>query len=51
MMITFGEIFAPIASEEAEKGRAKALGQSFASQNQEGFWIREGGNYLSMFRK
>ena len=48
MIIAFGEIFAPIASEEAEKGRAKALGQSFASQNQEGFWIREGGNYLNV---
>ena len=48
MIIAFGEIFAPIASEEAEKGRAKALGQSYASQNQEGFWIREGGNYLNV---
>jgi len=48
MIIAFGEYIAPIASEEAEKGRAKALGQSFASQNQEGFWIREGGNYLNV---
>ena len=48
MIIAFGEIIAPIASEEAEKGRTKALGQSFASQNQEGFWIREGGNYLNV---
>ena len=48
MIIAFGEFFAPIASEEAEKSRAKALGQSFASQNQEGFWIREGGNYFNV---
>ena len=48
MIIVFGEYIAPIASEEAEKGRTKALGQSFASQNQEGFWIREGGNYLNV---
>ena len=48
MIIAFGEYIAPIASEEAEKGRTKALGQSFASQNQEGFWIREGGNYLNV---
>ena len=48
MIIAFGEIFAPIASEEAEKGRAKALGESYASQNQEGFWIREGGNYFNV---
>ena len=46
--IAFGEIFAPIASEEAKKGRAKALGENFASQNQEGFWIREGGSYLNV---
>ena len=48
MTIAFGEIFAPIASEEAEKGRAKALGQSYASPNQEGFWIREGENYFNV---
>jgi len=48
MIIAFGEFFAPIASEEAEKSRAKALGQSFASQNQEGFWIREGENYFNV---
>ena len=48
MIIAFGEILAPIASEEADKGRAKALGQSFTSQNQEGFWIREGGSYLNV---
>ena len=48
MIMAFGEFFAPIASEEAEKSRAKALGQSFASQNQEGFWIREGGNYFNV---
>ena len=48
MIIAFGEYIAPIASEEAEKGRAKALGQSYAIQNQEGFWIREGGNYLNV---
>ena len=48
MIIAFGEYIAPIASEEADKGRTKALGQSFASQNQEGFWIREGGNYLNV---
>ena len=48
MIIAFGEYIAPIASEEAEKGRTKALGENFASQNQEGFWIREGGNYLNV---
>ena len=47
MIIAFGEFFAPIASEEAEKSRAKALGQNFIV-SQEGFWIREGGNYFNV---
>ena len=48
VIIAFGEIFAPLFSEEAEKGRAKALGQSFAYQNQEGFWIRDGENFINV---
>jgi len=48
VIIVLGEIFAPLASEEAEKGRAKALGQNIASQSQEGFWIRDGGNYINV---
>ena len=47
-IIAVGEIFAPIASEEAKKGRAKALGESFASQSQEGFWIRDGENFINV---
>ena len=48
VIIALGEVFAPLASEEAEKGRAKALGQSIASQSQEGFWIRDGSNYINV---
>mgnify|MGYP000347829227 FL=1 len=48
VVIAFGEAFAPIASEEAKNGRAKALGESTASISQEGFWIREGGNYINV---
>jgi lipopolysaccharide export system permease protein len=48
VIIAVGEIFAPLASEEAEKGRANALGQKIALQSQEGFWIREGGNYINV---
>jgi len=48
VIIALGEIFAPLASEEAEKGRANALGQQIALQSQEGFWIREGGNYINV---
>ena len=48
VILAFGEFFVPLASEEGEKGRAKALGQSFALQSREGFWIREGGNYINV---
>jgi lipopolysaccharide export system permease protein len=47
-IIAIGEIFAPIASDEAEKGRSKALGHSIASQSQEGFWIRDGENFINV---
>ena len=47
MIMVFGELFAPIASEEAEKSRAKALGQNYII-SQEGFWIRDGGNYFNV---
>ncbi len=48
VVMVFGEYLAPLASEKAEKFRAKALGQTIASQNQEGFWIREGDNYINV---
>jgi len=47
-LIALGEIVAPIASEEAERGRSKALGEPIASQNQEGFWIRDGENFINV---
>jgi lipopolysaccharide export system permease protein len=47
-VIAIGEIFAPIASDEAEKGRSIALGHSIASQSQEGFWIRDGDNFINV---
>jgi len=47
-IIAIGEIFAPIASEEAEVGRAKALDLPIASQSQEGFWIRDGNNFINV---
>jgi len=47
-VIAIGEIFAPIASEEAEKGRSKALDIAIASQSQEGFWIRDGENFINV---
>ena len=47
-IIIIGEIFSPIASDEAEKGRSEALGHSIASQSQEGFWIRDGENFINV---
>ena len=48
IVIVIGEIFAPIASDEADKGRSQALGISIASQSQEGFWIRDGENFINV---
>jgi len=47
-VIAIGEIFAPIASDEAERGRSKALDLSIASQSQKGFWIRDGENFINV---
>ena len=47
-VIAIGEIFAPIASEEAERGRSKALDIAIASQSQEGFWIRDGESFINV---
>lgn len=47
-VIAIGEIFAPISSEEAERGRSKALDIEIASQSQEGFWIRDGENFINV---
>jgi len=46
VLIAIGELLAPMASEMAEKSRAKDLGHSLASQSQQGFWIKEGDNYI-----
>jgi len=43
-----GEYVAPMASEEAERGRSKALDIAIASQSQEGFWIRDGENFINV---
>jgi lipopolysaccharide export system permease protein len=48
VVIVIGEIFAPIASDEADKRRSIALGISTASQSQEGFWIRDGENFINV---
>ena len=48
ILIFLGEIIAPLSSEQAEKGRAKALGISEISKNQDGFWIKEGQNIINV---
>jgi len=47
-VIAVGEIFAPIASEEADRGRSKALDIAIKSQSQEGFWIRDGESFINV---
>ena len=47
-VVIIGEGFAPFANEEADKGRSLALGISNASQSQEGFWIRDGRNFINV---
>jgi len=47
-IIIIGEIFAPMASEEAERGRSKALDIAIASQSQDGFWIRDGESFINV---
>ena len=48
--IFIGEFLAPISSNFAESTRSNALGNSSSSINQEGFWIRDGGNFINVKR-
>ena len=46
--IFIGEFLAPISSSFAESTRSNALGNSSASISQEGFWIRDGDNFINV---
>jgi len=46
--ISIGEFLAPISSSFAENSRSNALGNSSASISQEGFWIRDGDNFINV---
>ena len=46
--IFIGEFLAPISSSFAESNRSNALGKSGASISQEGFWIRDGDNFINV---
>ena len=47
-IIAIGELLAPMSSNFAELGRSNALGNNAASTSQEGFWIRDGDNFINV---
>ncbi|MDC1387008.1 LPS export ABC transporter permease LptG [Candidatus Thioglobus sp.] len=48
IVITIGEFLAPISSNFSESERANAFGINPASIGQEGFWIRDGDNFINV---
>jgi lipopolysaccharide export system permease protein len=48
VIITIGEFFAPMSSNFAEFSRSNALGNNVVSSNHEGFWIRDGDNFINV---
>ena len=46
--ISIGEFFAPISSNFAESSRSNALDNFSTSINQDGFWIRDGDNFINV---
>jgi len=46
--ISIGEFLAPISSSFAESSRSIAMGDSSALQSQNGFWIRDGENFINV---
>jgi lipopolysaccharide export system permease protein len=46
--IAIGEFLAPISSSFAESSRSIAMGNSSVSINQNGFWIRDGDNFINV---
>ena len=47
-LIFIGEFLAPTSSSFAESSRSNALGNSSKSISQEGFWIRDGDNFINV---
>ena len=47
-IIAIGEAIAPMSSNFAELGRSNALGNIAVPTNQEGFWIRDGDNFINV---
>jgi len=46
--ICIGEFLAPISSNLAKSSKSNAIGNSSTSFNQEGFWIRDGDNFINV---
>jgi lipopolysaccharide export system permease protein len=46
--IVLGEFIVPFSTAYAEKERSQALGISSVSSNQEGFWIKDGENFINV---
>ena len=46
--ISIGEFIAPISSNYAKTSKATAMGISSVSQSQNGFWIRDGANFINV---
>ena len=48
ILIIIGEFFGPISSNFAESIRSNSMGRVSSSFNQEGFWIRDGDNFINV---
>ncbi len=48
ILILIGETFAPTLTQYAESERSDALGQASFSGSQDGFWIRDGDNFINV---
>ena len=48
VIINVGEFLAPISSNYAENARSMDMGNNSASINKEGFWIRDGDNFINV---
>jgi lipopolysaccharide export system permease protein len=48
VLILIGETFAPTLTQYAESYRSNALGQKSLSESQDGFWLRDGDNFINV---
>ena len=47
-LIIFGELLVPILTKYSESARSNALGNQILSLSQNGFWIRDGNNFINV---